>query len=79
MINKVLENLIGTSVEQRFEEIQVEEVRARPQAEIDDEMKNKGKGVEGASDVTERAILPSSVSESLVQNPRPISSVSGRS
>ncbi|MFS8020051.1 hypothetical protein Hanom_Chr15g01411031 [Helianthus anomalus] len=47
MMNKVLENLIGMSVDQKFEEIQVEEVRARSQAEIDAEMKNKGKGVEG--------------------------------
>ncbi|XP_021992495.1 glutamic acid-rich protein-like [Helianthus annuus] len=46
MMNKVLENLLGKSVEQRFEEIEVEEVRARRQAEIDAEMKYKGKGVE---------------------------------
>ncbi|XP_022041363.1 putative uncharacterized protein DDB_G0270496 [Helianthus annuus] len=39
-------------------------------------MKYKGKGVEGVSDVSERAIIPSSVSESPVQNPRPISVVS---
>ncbi|XP_022030605.1 neurofilament medium polypeptide-like [Helianthus annuus] len=77
MINKVLENLIGTSIEQKFEEIQVEEVRARRQAEIDAEMKNKGKSVEGTSEVTERAIVPSAVSESLAQNPCPISAVSG--
>ncbi|XP_021991822.1 uncharacterized protein LOC110888611 [Helianthus annuus] len=76
MINKVLENLIGTSIEQKFEEIQVEEVRARRQAAIDAEMKNKGKGVEGVSDVSERAIVPSGVSESHIQNPRPISAVS---
>ncbi|XP_022040926.1 glutamic acid-rich protein-like [Helianthus annuus] len=73
MINKVLENVIGTSIEQKFEEIQVEEVRARRQAAIDAKMKNKGKGVEG---VSERAIVPSIVSESPVQNPRPISAVS---
>ncbi|XP_022024300.1 circumsporozoite protein-like [Helianthus annuus] len=77
MMNKVLENLLGKSVEQRFEEIEVEEVRARRQAVIDAEMKNKGKGVEGASDVIESAIIPSVVSESPVQNPRPISAVSG--
>ncbi|XP_022040940.1 glutamic acid-rich protein-like [Helianthus annuus] len=77
MINKVLENLIGTSVEQKFEEIQVEEVRARRQAAIDAEMKNKGKGVEGVSEITERAIIPSSVSKLPVQNPCPISAVSG--
>ncbi|MFS7947993.1 hypothetical protein Hanom_Chr06g00554701 [Helianthus anomalus] len=43
MMNKVLENLLGKSVEQRFEEIEVEEVRARRQAAIEAEMKNKGK------------------------------------
>ncbi|MFS8034368.1 hypothetical protein Hanom_Chr17g01580341 [Helianthus anomalus] len=61
MVNKVLESLLGKSVEQRFEEIQVEEVRARRQAEIDAEMKNKGKGVEGISDVSERSIIPALV------------------
>ncbi|MFS7918542.1 hypothetical protein Hanom_Chr03g00202401 [Helianthus anomalus] len=50
MLNKVLENLIGKSVEQKFEEIQVEEVRARRQAAIDAEMKNKDKSVEGEDD-----------------------------
>ncbi|KAM0038159.1 hypothetical protein Hdeb2414_s0013g00411611 [Helianthus debilis subsp. tardiflorus] len=78
MMNKVLESLVGMSVEQKFEEIQVEEVRARRQAAIDAEMKNKGKGVEGVSEITERAIVPSTVSESHVQNPRPNSAVSGR-
>ncbi|XP_021996036.1 FK506-binding protein 5-like [Helianthus annuus] len=77
MVNKVLENLIGKSVEQTFEEIQVEEVRARRQAAIEAEMKNKGKGVEGVSEVTERAIVPSTILESPIQNPRPISAVSG--
>ncbi|MFS7952683.1 hypothetical protein Hanom_Chr07g00609821 [Helianthus anomalus] len=51
MINKVLENLLGKYVEQKFEEIEVEEVRARRQATIDAEMKNKGKGIEGVSEV----------------------------
>ncbi|KAF5809707.1 hypothetical protein HanXRQr2_Chr04g0160461 [Helianthus annuus] len=78
MMNKVLENLIGMSIEQKIEEIQVEEVRARRQAEIDVEMKNKGKGIEGVSDVFERSIIPVTLSESPVQNPRPISAVSGR-
>ncbi|XP_021996082.1 titin homolog [Helianthus annuus] len=63
MINKVLENLLGKSVKKKFEEIEVEEVRARRQAAIDAEMKNKGKGVEGTSEVTERAIVSSAVSE----------------
>ncbi|MFS7962752.1 hypothetical protein Hanom_Chr08g00730251 [Helianthus anomalus] len=79
MMNKVLENLIGKPVEQRFEEIELEEVRARRKAEIEAKMKNKGKGVqvEVVSEVTERAIVPSIVSESPIQNPCPISSVSG--
>ncbi|MFS7952877.1 hypothetical protein Hanom_Chr07g00612061 [Helianthus anomalus] len=47
MMNKVIENMLGKSVEQRFEEIQVEEVRMKRQAEIDAQMKNKGNGVEG--------------------------------
>ncbi|XP_021975361.1 glutamic acid-rich protein-like [Helianthus annuus] len=75
MMNKVLENMLGKSVEQRFEEIEVEEVRAKHQAEIDAEMKFKGKGVEG-SEVSERSIVPSTIPESPIQNPRPISAVS---
>ncbi|XP_035843192.1 FK506-binding protein 5-like [Helianthus annuus] len=74
MMNKVLENMLGESIEQRFEEIEVEELRAKRQAEIDAEMNFKGKGVEG-SEVTERSIVPSTVSESPIQNPRPISVV----
>ncbi|MFS7918307.1 hypothetical protein Hanom_Chr03g00199441 [Helianthus anomalus] len=60
MMNKVLESLIGKSVEQRVEEIQFEEVRARRNAELEAEMKNKGKGVqvEGVFEVTKRAIVP---------------------
>ncbi|MFS7912289.1 hypothetical protein Hanom_Chr02g00128281 [Helianthus anomalus] len=46
MMNKVLENLIGKPVEQRFEEIELEEVRARRRAEIEAEMKKKGEGVQ---------------------------------
>ncbi|XP_022032137.1 glutamic acid-rich protein-like [Helianthus annuus] len=46
MLNKVVENMPGTSIEQRFEEIQVEELRAKRQAEIDEQMKDKGKGAE---------------------------------
>ncbi|XP_022031057.1 RNA polymerase-associated protein LEO1-like [Helianthus annuus] len=75
MMNKVLENMLGKSVEQRFEEIEVEEVRAKRQAEIDAEMKFKGKGVEG-SDLVERAIVLSTDPESPIQNPRSISTVS---
>ncbi|XP_022000374.1 late secretory pathway protein AVL9-like [Helianthus annuus] len=75
MMNKVLENMLGKSVEQRFEEIEVEEVRAKCQAEIDAEMKFKGKGVKG-SEVAERSIVISTVAESPIQNPGPISAVS---
>ncbi|MFS7953967.1 hypothetical protein Hanom_Chr07g00624821 [Helianthus anomalus] len=69
MLNKVVESMLGTSVEQKFEELQLEELRAQRQAEIDKQMKVKGKGVE----VTQRSIVPSMV----VENPKPISSVSG--
>ncbi|MFS7935711.1 hypothetical protein Hanom_Chr05g00406791 [Helianthus anomalus] len=77
MMNIVLENLLGKSVEQRFEEIEVEKVRARRQATINVEMKNKGKGVEGVSKINKKEIIPSIGSESPTQNPRPISAVSG--
>ncbi|XP_021991581.2 glutamic acid-rich protein-like [Helianthus annuus] len=73
MLNKVVEIMLGTSVEQKFEELQVEELRAERQAKIDEQMKDKGKGVEGSSTVTERSIVPSMV----VENPEPISAVSG--
>ncbi|XP_022019167.2 RNA-binding protein 33-like [Helianthus annuus] len=73
MLNKVVESMLGTSVEQKFEELQVEELRAQRQAEIDEQMKEKGNGVEGSSAVTERSIVPSMV----VENPDPISAVSG--
>ncbi|KAJ0439133.1 hypothetical protein HanHA300_Chr16g0621861 [Helianthus annuus] len=79
MMNKVLENLIGKPVEQRFEEIELEVVRARRKSKIEAELKNNGKGVqvEGVFEVTERAIVPSIVPESPIQNPCPISAVSG--
>ncbi|XP_022003488.1 prothymosin alpha-A-like [Helianthus annuus] len=73
MLNKVVESMLGTSVEQKFEELQVEQLRAQRQAEIDEQMKEKGKGVEGSSTVTKRSIVPSMV----VENPEPISDVSG--
>ncbi|XP_022013212.1 glutamic acid-rich protein-like [Helianthus annuus] len=73
MLNKVVERMLDTFVEQKFEELQVEELRAERQAKIDEQMKDKGKGVEGSSDVTERSIVPSIV----VDNPEPISAVSG--
>ncbi|KAM0063800.1 hypothetical protein Hdeb2414_s0003g00095181 [Helianthus debilis subsp. tardiflorus] len=82
MMNKALENLIGKPVEQRFEEIELEEVRARRKAEIEAEMKNKGKDVqmEGVAEVTKRAIVVSEPiidPESSILNPCPITSVSG--
>ncbi|XP_022003910.1 uncharacterized protein LOC110901387 [Helianthus annuus] len=73
MLNKVVESMLGMSVEQRFEELQVEELRAEHQAKIDEQMKDKGKGTEGSSAVTERSIVPSMV----VENPEPISAISG--
>ncbi|XP_022023974.1 trichohyalin-like [Helianthus annuus] len=73
MLNKVVESMLGTSVEKKFEEIQVEELRAQRQAEIDEQMKDKGKGVEGSSAVTERSIVPSMV----VENLEPITAISG--
>ncbi|XP_022019031.1 protein PFC0760c-like [Helianthus annuus] len=75
MMNKVIENMLGKSIEQRFEEIEVEELRAKRQAEIDAEMKFKGKGVEG-SEVAERSIVLSTDRVSPIQNPIPISAVS---
>ncbi|XP_021985530.1 RNA-binding protein 33-like [Helianthus annuus] len=73
MLNKVVESMLGSSVEQKFEELQVEELRAERQAEIERQMKDKGKGVEGSSAVTERSIVPSMV----VDNAEPIYAVSG--
>ncbi|XP_022026979.1 glutamic acid-rich protein-like [Helianthus annuus] len=72
MLNKVVENMLGTSIEQKFEEIQVEELRAKRQAEIDEQMKDKGKGAESSVAAVERSIVPSLV----IENPVPISSVS---
>ncbi|MFS7987654.1 hypothetical protein Hanom_Chr11g01025431 [Helianthus anomalus] len=81
MMKKVLESLIGKSVEQRFEEIELEEVRARRKAEIKVEMKDKGKGiqVESVAQVTERAIIvsePTRTPETTILDPCPIFSVS---
>ncbi|MFS7905627.1 hypothetical protein Hanom_Chr01g00049911 [Helianthus anomalus] len=45
---------------------------AQRQAEIDEHMKNKGKGAEGCSAVTERSTVPSMV----VENPEAISAIS---
>ncbi|XP_022040359.1 nonsense-mediated mRNA decay protein 2-like [Helianthus annuus] len=73
ILNKVVENMLGMSIEERFEEIQVEELRAKRQAEIDEQMKDKGKGAESSVAVVERSIVPSLV----IENPVPISSISG--
>ncbi|XP_022032649.1 glutamic acid-rich protein-like [Helianthus annuus] len=73
MLSKVVESMLGTSVDQKFEELQVEEIRAQRQAEVERQMQDKGKGVEGSSAVTERSIVPSMV----VENPEPISAISG--
>ncbi|MFS8035115.1 hypothetical protein Hanom_Chr17g01589261 [Helianthus anomalus] len=76
MLKKVIEDLIGKPIEQRFEEI---ELKSRRKAEIEAEMKNKGKSaqVEGVIEVTERAIVPSIVPELSIQDPCPITSVPG--
>ncbi|MFS7953544.1 hypothetical protein Hanom_Chr07g00619951 [Helianthus anomalus] len=68
--------MLGKSVEQRFEEIEVEEVIAKPQEEIDAQLKNKGKGVEGVIETSERSIDPSTILESPIPNPCPISAMS---
>ncbi|XP_035838836.1 glutamic acid-rich protein-like [Helianthus annuus] len=73
MLNIVVESMLGMSVEQKFEELQVEELRAERQAKIDEQVKDKGIGIGSSSAVTERSIVPSMV----VENPEPISAVSG--
>ncbi|MFS8019217.1 hypothetical protein Hanom_Chr15g01401241 [Helianthus anomalus] len=57
MLNKVIENMLGKSIEQRFEEIEVEEVRANRQAEIDAQMQDNGMGVEGSVNVEKSIVL----------------------
>ncbi|MFS7977663.1 putative acting on peptide bonds (peptidase) [Helianthus anomalus] len=75
MMNKVLENMLGKSVELRFEEIAVEEVREKRQAEIDAQMRDKGKGDEVSLNA-ERSIVLSTDPESPILNHVPISAVS---
>ncbi|XP_022015044.1 eukaryotic translation initiation factor 5B-like [Helianthus annuus] len=82
MLKKFLEDLIGKTIEQRFEEIELAEVRARHEAEMEAGMKDKGKGVPVEDDVqvTEREIVltePTKVPESSILDPCPITSVSG--
>ncbi|XP_021985470.1 BAG domain-containing protein Samui-like [Helianthus annuus] len=73
MLHKVVESMLGSSVEDKFEELQVAEVRAERQAEIERQMKDKGKGVEGSSAMPEMSLVPSMV----IDNPEPISAVPG--
>ncbi|XP_021971948.1 glutamic acid-rich protein-like [Helianthus annuus] len=85
MLKKVLEDLIGKPIEQRFEEIELAEVRARREAEIEAGMKDKGKDVLAEDDVqvTEREIVltepksPTKVLESSIPAPCPLTSVPG--
>ncbi|XP_022031107.1 glutamic acid-rich protein-like [Helianthus annuus] len=73
MLNRVVENVLGMSVDQKFEELKLEDLRAERQAELERQMKDKGKGVEGSSAMPEMALVPSMV----IDNPEPISAVSG--
>ncbi|XP_022003671.1 COP1-interactive protein 1-like [Helianthus annuus] len=68
MLNRVVESMLETSVEQKYEELKLEDLRAERQAELERQMKDKGKGVEGSS---EMSIVPSMV----IDNPEPISAV----
>ncbi|MFS7966690.1 hypothetical protein Hanom_Chr09g00776741 [Helianthus anomalus] len=79
MLKKVIEDLIGKSIEQRFKEIELEEVRAKRKAEIEAKMKNKGKSaqVEGVVEVTERAIVPLTVTELSILETCSITSIPG--
>ncbi|XP_035840251.1 uncharacterized protein LOC118487476 [Helianthus annuus] len=70
MLNRVVESMLETSVEQKYEELKLEDLRAERKAEVERQMKEKGKVVEGSSVMS---IVPSMV----VDNPVPISSVPG--
>ncbi|KAJ0447992.1 hypothetical protein HanRHA438_Chr17g0819101 [Helianthus annuus] len=70
MLNRVVESMLETSVEQKYEELKLEDLRAKRKAELERQMKDKGKGVEGSS---EMSIVPSMV----IDNPEPISAVPG--
>ncbi|KAJ0716322.1 hypothetical protein HanPI659440_Chr13g0511341 [Helianthus annuus] len=70
MLNRVVESMLETSVEQKYEELKLEDLRAERKAEVERQMKEKGKAVEGSSVMS---IVPSMV----VDNPVPISSVPG--
>ncbi|KAJ0626350.1 hypothetical protein HanHA89_Chr01g0012201 [Helianthus annuus] len=79
MLKKLIEDLISKSIEQRFEEIELQVVRVKREAEIEAQMKDKGNSaqVENVVQVTERAIVPSIVPESSISDPCPITSVPG--
>ncbi|KAJ0920343.1 hypothetical protein HanRHA438_Chr05g0240271 [Helianthus annuus] len=85
MLKNVLEDLIGKPIEQRFEEIELAEVRARREAKMEAGMKDNGKDVLAEDDVqvTEREIVltepksPTKVLESSIPAPCPLTSVSG--
>ncbi|KAF5768112.1 hypothetical protein HanRHA438_Chr14g0643521 [Helianthus annuus] len=61
MMNKVIESMLGKSIEEIFEEIQVEEVRAKRQAEIEALMRDKGNNAKSSVAASERSIVPSLV------------------
>ncbi|XP_022040789.1 glutamic acid-rich protein-like [Helianthus annuus] len=73
MLNRVVKSLLGMSVDQKFEELKLEDLRAERQAELERQMKDKGKGVEGISAMPEMSLVPSMV----IDNPEPISAVPG--
>ncbi|XP_035832056.1 uncharacterized protein LOC110870582 [Helianthus annuus] len=68
MLNRVVESMLETSVEQKYEELKLEDLRAERKAELERQMKDKGKGVGGSSVMS---IVPSMV----IDNPEPISAV----
>ncbi|MFS7896413.1 hypothetical protein Hanom_Chr00s004677g01724421 [Helianthus anomalus] len=70
MLNRVVESMLETTVDQKYEELKLEDLRAERKAEVERQMKDKGKAVEGSSVMT---IVPSMV----IDNPVPISSVPG--
>ncbi|XP_022013837.1 probable DNA double-strand break repair Rad50 ATPase [Helianthus annuus] len=70
MLNRVVESMLETTVDQKYEELKLEDLRAERKAEVERQMKDKGKGVEGSSVMS---IVPSMV----IDNPVPISSVPG--
>ncbi|XP_035832800.1 myb-like protein X [Helianthus annuus] len=70
MLNRIVESMLETTVDQKYEELKLEDLRAERKAEVERQMKDKGKAVEGSSVMS---IVPSMVIDNLV----PISSVPG--